>query len=270
MPEVDYKVEFQQLRQQSDLKENNLHDSSKSFVGAIYAQSNIPVFNIDFTETIKEVSGESSKSDLGPSKSEVLGSLKETVDDKKVSINDKEEVVYKEKTPVYEFKLNNSVKLVHHKTVLDFFEGTPQSKTTQVVVIAPTPQVSEDNLISDEALELMHKMLKAMKLKETDFYYHFYQDDVNVDDFYSVLIKLNPKLVITFGASTTNFLLEKKERLSNIHGQTFLKVLKTGDKLYRYHFVPIFHPDYLLINPQLKKTAWLDLQKCMKILGLSL
>ena len=31
--------------------------------------------------------------------------------------------------------------------------------------------------------------------------------------------------------------------------------------------VPIFHPDFLKINPKMKRTAWDDLQKVMRMIG---
>ena len=50
---------------------------------------------------------------------------------------------------------------------------------------------------------------------------------------------------------------------SNIHGQFFEK--QYGDTAFS--LMPVFHPDFLVINPNMKRTAWADLQKVMERVG---
>lgn len=78
---------------------------------------------------------------------------------------------------------------------------------------------------------------------------------------------LKPQFVIPLGAIATNSILEKKERLSQVHGKFFSKTMKCSDELlHKYIVVPLFHPEFLLINTNMKRTAWLDLKNVMDYL----
>jgi DNA polymerase len=74
---------------------------------------------------------------------------------------------------------------------------------------------------------------------------------------------LAPMYVVSLGAVSTNILLNSKEKMSAIHGNFFNLHANT----WNYQMMPIFHPDFLLINPNMKRTAWMDLQKLMQLLG---
>ena len=78
---------------------------------------------------------------------------------------------------------------------------------------------------------------------------------------------LRPQFVIPMGAIATNMTLEKRERLSKVHGEFFTKSLNINERnVHKYMVVPIFHPEFLLINPNMKRTAWLDLKKVIEYL----
>ncbi len=77
------------------------------------------------------------------------------------------------------------------------------------------------------------------------------------------LKELKPDVVVTLGAAATHLLLNKKEKLSSIHGQIF--PYQWND--FKTFFCPVFHPDFLLINPNMKRTAWMDLLKVLEFLG---
>jgi len=73
-----------------------------------------------------------------------------------------------------------------------------------------------------------------------------------------------PQFIIPLGAIPTNLLLRNKERLSQVHGKFFPKGFKLPSGLtHNVLICPIFHPEFLLINPNMKRTAWMDLQKVM-------
>ena len=127
--------------------------------------------------------------------------------------------------------------------------------------------------------ELLEKMALAMKLKNGHAVSLSIKCPLDNEDViegvrencYSNLqneIKvLKPKFVIPMGAVATNMTLEKRERLSKVHGEFFTKSLKVNERnVHKYMVVPIFHPEFLLINPNMKRTAWLDLQKVIEYL----
>ena len=134
-----------------------------------------------------------------------------------------------------------------------------------------------DNFIG-EGEDLLGKMISAMKLKGSEFSRFPLAEELddiadlskNLEDpsmetkeLMEIIKEKRPKVVVTLGATITNILLGKREKLSTIHGQFFEKSL--GD--CNYTLMPIFHPDFLTINPNMKRTAWIDLQKVMERIG---
>lgn len=69
---------------------------------------------------------------------------------------------------------------------------------------------------------------------------------------------IQPKIIVTLGASSTKGLLNGEESISTIRGT--VKEYK-GIKL-----MPTYHPAALLRNPNLKKFVWDDMKKVMKFL----
>ncbi len=128
-----------------------------------------------------------------------------------------------------------------------------------------------DTLHTDDD-DLLMKMIQAMKL-ETGEYLRMPLENISQksDEFADLCIglqKVDPVVVITMGAIATNVMLGKKERLSRVHGVTTDKTVEFKDGVqWSYKMIPIFHPDYLKINPKMKRTAWDDLQKVMRMVG---
>lgn len=130
--------------------------------------------------------------------------------------------------------------------------------------------------------DLLGKMIVAMKLQPTEFIrikFNEALDDV-VDpesnskkpgaetlELYRQIIDLRPQVVVTLGATVTNILLGRREKLSGIHGQFFEKELSADKQSHTFSWCPVFHPDFLQINPNMKRTAWIDLQKVMERVG---
>lgn len=129
-----------------------------------------------------------------------------------------------------------------------------------------------------EGEDLLGRMIGAMKLKTGEFYrYPLNEELENVSDLAANLdnpdaatkslldfiVEKRPKVVVSLGATITNILLGRREKLSGIHGQFIEKEI--GD--CHFSLMPVFHPDFLLINPNMKRTAWIDLQKVMERVG---
>lgn len=126
--------------------------------------------------------------------------------------------------------------------------------------------------------DLLGKMIQAMKLKAGEFNRIVFDEkleDVNdlnanlespsaeTTNLLGQIEKYKPEIVVSLGATVTNILLGKREKLSGIHGQFFDKTAGS----YRYQLMPLFHPEFLIINPNMKRTAWIDLQKVMERVG---
>jgi DNA polymerase len=130
--------------------------------------------------------------------------------------------------------------------------------------------------------DLLGKMIVAMKLRPGEFNrvaFNEKLEDVNdlaanltvpsteTVELLEQIIKFKPNIVVSLGATVTNILLGKREKLSGIHGQFFEKSFSLNNESYTYQLMPIFHPDFLVINPNMKRTAWIDLQKVMERVG---
>ena len=69
---------------------------------------------------------------------------------------------------------------------------------------------------------------------------------------------IQPKIIVTLGASSTRGLLESEESISVIRG--------TVKEYNGIKLVPTYHPAALLRNPSLKKFVWDDMKRVMKFL----
>lgn len=145
----------------------------------------------------------------------------------------------------------------------------------KVLFLGDTSQASSED-------DLLGKMIQAMKLDQSEYLRFLFDDQLEkVEDLAENLLnpssaskKLfdfisdnNAQVVVTLGATTTSVLTGKRQKLSNIHGQFFPLSLPSYSFSSPIQLVPIFHPDYLKINPNMKKTAWIDLQEVMKVIG---
>jgi len=139
-----------------------------------------------------------------------------------------------------------------------------------------------DSFVEGTGEDLLGKMIVAMKLRPGEFNRVAFNEKLeDVNDLAANLVtptietvelleqikKFKPNIVVSLGATVTNILLGKREKLSGIHGQFFDKTLSLDNESYSYQVMPIFHPDFLVINPNMKRTAWIDLQKVMERVG---
>ena len=118
--------------------------------------------------------------------------------------------------------------------------------------------------------ELLGKMILAMKLDEGDFLRTSLcgsNEIEQLDNILKEIVCFAPDVVVTLGAVSTNLLYSKKEKLSKIHGQSFDRTIEIDNEFIPFRFVPVFHPELLQINPSMKRTAWIDLQKIMEMIG---
>ena len=111
--------------------------------------------------------------------------------------------------------------------------------------------------------DLLHKMIQAMNLGKNAVQRIPFDENLDTRrELIAAISQHRPQVVVSLGAIVTNILLEKKEKLSTIHGQLIPQ--ETTD--WKYLLMPLFHPEFLLINPNMKRTAWNDLQKIMEFL----
>lgn len=173
-----------------------------------------------------------------------------------------------------ERSLKESVKLDSSSKTTDTQASAQNNYKYKVLFLGDTGASGEEDLLG--------KMIQAMKLDKSEYLRFFFDDQLEkVEDLNDNLVnpseaskKLfdfisenNAQVIVTLGATTTSVLTGKRQKLSNIHGQFFPLNLPNYSFSAPIQLVPIFHPDYLKINPNMKKTAWIDLQEVMKVIG---
>jgi hypothetical protein len=139
-------------------------------------------------------------------------------------------------------------------------------KQLNVIFVGEMPKDFNEEEIQGD---LLSKMILAMKLSPKSYTRVFFEKDkeVALTQWNEVLKRVSDQdevIVISLGAMATNVILGRKERLSRIHGQEFQLNLQSSAKETKLVVFPVFHPDILQINPNMKRSAWLDLQKVMK------
>lgn len=167
-------------------------------------------------------------------------------------------------------KVPGTFSLAPEEKVEEKVPGTFLTFLSEVLFVGDTYNGEDDDLLG--------KMISAMKLTGPEFY-RFQMDEeldsvtdlvknlespnLSTQKLLDIILEKRPKVVVSLGATVTNILLGKREKLSTIHGQFFEK--RVG--LCVYSLIPLFHPDFLIINPNMKRTAWIDLQKVMERIG---
>lgn len=150
---------------------------------------------------------------------------------------------------------------------LDVLFVTDESRIKPELEEGNTPHLFQYYFEPNVAL-LFHRMTQAMQLKEDKIMISALQ--VGGEDFKNELLNhiyiSKPKLVMSLGASSYQFLSQSDSRLKEVHGQLLELNLNCDDQVFNTKLMPIFSPKLLQTAPNMKKTAWLDMQKAMEYL----
>lgn len=163
-------------------------------------------------------------------------------------------------------------KLCKFRTNIVFGEGNPDAK---LVFVGEGPGKEEDIMGSPfvgAAGIILTKMLFSLGLKRNDVYIanvvkcrppnNRNPELDEIDECKKFLFKqlkiINPKVVCTLGAVSTNLLTNRKEPISKVRGKVF--------KRDNFIIVPTFHPAYLYRTYSKKSIVWEDLKLIEKLL----
>lgn len=111
--------------------------------------------------------------------------------------------------------------------------------------------------------ELLEKMAISIQLDKKDFVIFIIPQEKILE----VVSLYQPEKILAFGIRTTHFLLGHDEntgpRMMNIHGQVFVKQFPTliAEQLFETQIIPLFHPEFIINNLEMKKNTWLDLKQ---------
>lgn len=223
-------------------------------------------------KVIERPSAESS-----PKRNEVLSSLAEKIEETGALESKFGSIMKDSKSSNLGAQLKLSSDIESYKAqvekIYDFRFDNFEGISTLIVGESKLDEFSSDNSYiksAHDSSELLGKMIIPMKLEEGEFLRTSLigrNDEEVLQNLLCEISVLRPKVVISLGAIATNLLYGKKEKLSKIHGQEIERVIELGGSTQNFTLFPIFHPDLLQINPSMKRTAWMDLQKVMKYLG---
>tara|TARA_Y100000590_G_scaffold281237_2_gene316216 strand:- start:98583 stop:99407 length:825 start_codon:yes stop_codon:yes gene_type:complete len=128
----------------------------------------------------------------------------------------------------------------------------------------------EENRNQAPSEQLLSRMIKAMKMDESEYETLVIEEDKR-DLILNKLAETIVEIVVPMGAIATNLVLGKQERISKVHGKFFNKdLVYKNDQVRSFQVVPVFNPEMILINPNMKRSTWMDLQKIMEKLGIPL
>lgn len=157
-----------------------------------------------------------------------------------------------------------------------------KSTSEMKVLFVSDTFIDEPSEASDMALKELHlffdtevsalfdRMIKAMGLEFSEYLVSALQpqkyEDISYREFLvSEVLFYKPRYIVTLGAKAVNELLGTQNRLKNIHGQFFdLQFTDQNDIVSGASLMPLFSPKLLHIAPNMKQTAWKDMQKLME------
>mgnify|MGYP005650218219 CR=1 FL=1 len=155
------------------------------------------------------------------------------------------------------FSFNKSSDIVWKKSLEE-----PNQKAKKILVIGDTS--CESSILNEElkgdSFGLLAKMFGALELVSSEVHFcSFIEEGVstylNSKNLYDFLLKSDINLIITLGAAPLKF-FQLKGRLTKLHGTK--AIISFDDKTVE--LLPIFHPEYLLVNPNMKKRVWQDIK----------
>lgn len=179
-------------------------------------------------------------------------------------------------------KLEDIVNLYREHLDQEFLECKIQELNLKkdIKILFVTDDFCEEKLIPDgipgifgvyfdaNVARLFYKMTQAMQLELKDFSITSYliNDEQSKERLFGEVCIHRPQIIMTLGAGAYQSLSHSKGRLKDVHGR-FVELDITSNELnHKCQLMPIFSPKLLQTAPNMKKTAWLDMQKAMEYL----
>lgn len=154
-----------------------------------------------------------------------------------------------------------------------------EAPPVNVLVLGDLLERGDDVSKAEEVNLMLSKMISAMKFSDGEVArkpsLRYYIDEENIERSDEVIQRMMQfiyrkqiQVVLAFGALEARSLLGRRVRLASIHGKLLSKTLRFSDGTeHKFIIVPVFHPEYLRVNPQMRQTTWQDLQGVMRFLG---
>ena len=163
------------------------------------------------------------------------------------------------------------------RTQLVFGEGNPNAKVCFIGGIPSDADNKSGKIFQGPAGELLSKMIQAMGLAREDVYlcnilkcrpplgHQVCSAEIDTCQKFlrTQLQFIAPKFIIALGETAAQTLIRTDNPLSALRGKKFSNIDDSGATLFATH-----HPEELLQDPNLKRTAWDDLKLAMQSISL--
>lgn len=158
-----------------------------------------------------------------------------------------------------------SISSLDHKVVM--LNGQEDLKALEEplsVLVVTNYLKSEGDFSLSNSSEMLLKMVTALNLPEEKVLISCSaMSEKLAEDFFRLVARYKPSTILCLGAMATNSLVKGGKRLSKIQGKFHPRIFNINGKEYKTDVLPVFHPDFLIINPTMKRSAWKALQELM-------
>ena len=151
------------------------------------------------------------------------------------------------------------------KSKFTFFDG---NNDANLMIIGDKPDIEDIKAgkpFQGESGNLLDAMLQAIGHNRSNTYFtnmHCFTSESSIDLSLQILYKqiniVNPKVIIMLGAEVVKNLMKTDNGIFNTRGKWFELPQPLGKS--SISCISMFHPRYVLVNPQNKKESWTDLK----------
>lgn len=256
---MDWEDKFRRLRKASD-------EETPAFLDTVSVESSMPVEDTPAPE-INNTQEQKSTTSLSE-KAEMLDGLK------KLASNELKETGSPIKFSGGEVSLTKKNSELDKSSELVAADADISPVELDVLFVynysSDALELPEDQRHEAPSEQLLQRMIKAMKMPD-DKYESLRITEDGKALFLTKMASLKVKIIVPMGAVATNLILGKEERISKVHGKFFTRELVYQNSQVReFQVVPVFNPEMILINPNMKRSTWLDLQRIMEKLGIKI
>ena len=147
-------------------------------------------------------------------------------------------------------KVTNKIRILF---LTDYFrfEGRPFNEEGQLLL---------DNIIKALSLSSQETAIEVIEKSSSRPNRRLTHNEQIWNQLIDKIYSLQTEYVVALGAFASHFILQKNERLTELRGRLYPRSIQHSRLDLSFKILPLFHPDFLVINPSMKATAWSDLK----------
>jgi hypothetical protein len=267
---------------------NKINTTEKENFAEDLYHSNIPTAFLESPDLIVEIAIDKKIVEQEITQTEkikVIESLKDFVEDNGIVLNGSKVIkfhggeIISTSSNEFVWKIDGKLKEINDEYLSSQIPESVNSTLTQslesnnIRIVFATDCLRQENELFKVALDNSKTMLSSiaknvLKLESNQFIIlPIVKNSIEekfeqkwFDLFLNEIITYRPVAIIGLGAKVVNFLTGKINRLADNHGELYKIKVVNESKVFETILMPLFHPDYMEINKNTKKTAQKDLE----------